>query len=170
MAGRAWGLSVLALGTVAAATAAPSQRVQPVGLPLSFVLPGSWSGKSFGTGPLAYQAFSPNLVTEFDVQRTTPAPAPKFFELEFTAKIRQIVLGQDPHATIDTATVELPAGRAVAIVAHVHYALYGPPQPGIVWVYGIEHGSAYYTFTTYKRAESHVSAADVLEIMRSLRF
>jgi hypothetical protein len=160
----------LALAVVAAAGAASEQRVQPVGLPISIVLPDDWSGHSFGVGPLAYQAFGPNLSTEFDVQRNTPAPTPKSFEQEFTTKIRRIVLGQDAHATFDTGMVKLPAGRAVEVVAHVRVAFNGPPKPATVWVYGIERGPAYYTFTCYGRPNSKTSAATVMTIMRSLSF
>jgi hypothetical protein len=160
----------LTLAVVATAGAATKQQVRPVGLPLSFVLPDEWSGHSFAVGPLAYQAFGPNLSTEFDVQRKTPAPAPRSFESEFTANIRRIVLGQDAHATFDTGTVKLPAGRAVEVVAHVRVAISGPRKPATVWVYGIERGPAYYTFTCYSRPDSKTSAATVTTIMRSLRF
>ena len=76
----------LTLAVITPAGAATKQRVQPVGLPLSLVLPDDWSGHSFAAGPLAYQAFGPNLSTEFDVQRETPAPSPQLFEQEFTKK------------------------------------------------------------------------------------
>jgi hypothetical protein len=154
-----------------ASPVAPAGHVAPVGLPLVVSLPGSWSTQSFATGPIAFQAFSPNLVDDVEIQRQTPAPPATFFPLEFVAKIKQFVLANDPTASLDTSTVRLPAGRAVLVVAHARMALRGPAKELIVAFYGVEHGRAFYVFTLARPGAPDVAPPPLFaRVMQSLRF
>ena len=94
----------------ASVAAAPhEQRIQPAGLPFSFVIPVGWNSQAFGAGPLAFQTFSVDRTHDLEIATQSPAPAPAAFPAAFARVVSQHVLATDPTAAMSAAHVKMYA-------------------------------------------------------------